>query len=111
MKPRIEMSREEATRSPIFLLQRRISGDHYETESVWYSREEAEQYLKDHAYNYRNSKPGLPGGRVYAVPCYGDLSDILAQWDAAQHGVQTDVPPSAEPSSIERPASTDVARG
>ena len=31
--------------------------------------------------------------------------------EAAQHGVQTDVPPSVEPSSIEQPASTDVARG
>lgn len=30
---------------------------------------------------------------------------------AAQHGVQADVPSSAAPSSIEQPASTDVARG
>lgn len=96
MKQRSEMSKEEATRSPIFLLQRRIRGDDYETESVWYSREEAEQYLKDHAYNYRNSKPGLPGGRVYCVPCYGALSDILAQWDAAQHNVQ----PTADAAKI-----------
>lgn len=82
MKTRLEMSREEATRSPIFLLQRRIRGDHYETESVWYSREEAEQYLKDHAYNYRNSKPNLPGGRVYCVPCAGILSEALEKYAA-----------------------------
>lgn len=79
IKSRDQMSREEATRSPIFLLQRRIRGDHYETESVWYSREESEQYLTDHAYNYRNSKPNLPGGRVYCVPCYGELSDALEE--------------------------------
>lgn len=91
MKPRIEMSKEEATRSPIFLLQRRIRGDYYETESVWYSREEAEQYLKDHAYNYRNSKPGYPGGRVYCVPCYGVLSEILSQWDAAKQAASSDL--------------------
>ena len=81
MKRRKIMAQEEATQNPIFLLQRRIWGDHYETESVWYSREEAEQYLKDHAYNYRNSRHGLPGGRVYCVPCYGVLSDILTLWD------------------------------
>lgn len=40
-----------------------------------------------------------------------DSIDELRREKAAQHGVQADVPPSAEPSSIERPASTDVARG
>ena len=93
MKTRKQMSQEEATRSPIFLLQRRIRGDYYETESVWYSREEAEQYLKEHEYNYRNSKPGLPGGRVYCVPCHWTLSEILDQWDAAQQPHQADADP------------------
>ncbi len=88
MKNRIDMAREEATRSPIFLLQRRTSGSHYETESVWYSREEAEQYLKDHAYNYRNSKPDLPGGRVYSVPCNGVLEEALKQYDASVNSKQ-----------------------
>jgi len=79
MKSRRIMRQEEATQNPIFLLQRRIRGDYYETESVWYSREEAEKYLEDHAYNFRNSKADLPGGRVYCVPCYGALSDILEE--------------------------------
>jgi|WetSurMetagenome_2_1015567.scaffolds.fasta_scaffold332848_2 hypothetical protein len=84
---RTEMAQAEATKSPIFLLQRRIRGDYYETESVWYSREEAEQYLKNHEYNYRNSKSGLPGGRVYSVPCYGELSDVLESVEKLQLGL------------------------
>jgi len=93
MKTRKQMSQEEATRNPIFLLQRSVRGDHYETESVWYSREEAEQYLKDHEYNYRSRKPGMPGGRVYCVPCRWPLSEILDQWDASKQIVVLDALP------------------
>ncbi len=43
------------------------------------------------------------------------IDELMARYNfllgAAQHGVQSDVPPSAGQSSIEQLASTDVARG
>ena len=44
---------------------------HWDTESVWLSREESEQYGRDHAYNYPD------GWRVYGVPSEGELAVLV----------------------------------
>ncbi len=73
MKPRKDVCYEEATSNPIFLFQRKL-GRHWDTERVFFSREEGEQYGKDHAYNYRK------GWRVYCIPCDGVLATVLNQF-------------------------------
>ena len=44
----------------------------WDTESVWYSRDEAEDWGKSHAYRFTY------GWRVFCVPCEGQLAKILA---------------------------------
>jgi hypothetical protein len=79
-KPRSEVCRAEATGNPIFLLQKKI-GRHWETECVFYSREEGEAFGNEHAYNYKN------GWRVYSVPCGGVLATLLKVFDPNQEVV------------------------
>ncbi len=43
----------------------------WETESVWFTRQEGEEYGKNRAYNYPD------GWRVYCVNANGDLAKIL----------------------------------
>ena len=45
----------------------------WETESVWYSREEAEDWGKSHDYRFTY------GWRVYCVPCDGKLAAMLME--------------------------------
>ena len=70
MKSRKDVCYEEATSNPIFLFQRKLVR-HWDTERVFFSREEGEQYGKDNAYNYRK------GWRVYCIPCDGVLAKVL----------------------------------
>lgn len=43
----------------------------WETELVFLSREEGEEYGKEHEYNYKD------GWRVYCVPCQGLLEELI----------------------------------
>lgn len=45
--------------------------ERWDVEGVWLDRDEAEQYGRDHAYNYPD------GWRVYGVPSYGQLASML----------------------------------
>jgi hypothetical protein len=45
--------------------------DRWNTEGVWLDRDEAETYGNAHAYNYPD------GWRVYGVPSYGQLAEML----------------------------------
>lgn len=67
----------EATANPIFLFQKKI-GVHWDTECVFYSREEGELFGNKFAYNYRS------GWRVYCVPCGGVLQDLLRNFNPRQ---------------------------
>ena len=72
MTTRIEQARQEMTRDPIFLLQRRIGRDKWHTESVWLTRAEAEAHARANAHNMRS------GWQVYCVPAGGELARLLA---------------------------------
>jgi hypothetical protein len=76
MKTRNEMSREEATRDPIFLLQ--VRGDKrakWRTETVFFSRGEGEAWAKAHEYRWGE-------WQVYCVHATGDLCDVLRMPEA-----------------------------
>lgn len=60
----------EAQKDPIFLFQRK-SGKHWETEWVFFTREEGEEWGRAHAYNYPR------GWRVFCVSAIGELADVL----------------------------------
>lgn len=72
MPTRSDQARVEMTRDPIFLLQRAI-GNQWHIESVWLTREEAEDYGRANAHNLR------PLWRVYCVPAGGELARTLAR--------------------------------
>ncbi len=72
----------EMTRDPIFLLQYlekdyiedgepQETLDYWTTESVWFTREEAEAWAKSHAYRFRH------GTRVYCLCAEGELAALL----------------------------------
>jgi len=75
MKTRKDVCYEEATSNPIFLFQRKL-GKNWDTERVFYSREEGDDYGRAHEYNYRK------GWRVYCVPCDGQLATVLNDYAA-----------------------------
>lgn len=50
--------------------------EHWETDSVWLSRAEAESWMKARAYRFSD------GHRVYCVTCDGELSVLLASYAA-----------------------------
>lgn len=81
-----DVARPEMTRDPIFLLQvsRTKRGPHsdeyddddcdwWDTESVWFTREEAEAFAKAHAYRWPN------GWRVYCTCAEGELASLLRE--------------------------------
>ena len=53
------------------LIARGLAGLEWYTESVWYTREEAEAFRVAHAYRWSS------GSRVYCVPACGELAEIL----------------------------------
>ena len=70
----------EATRDPIFLLQSKTAAhalgvewvpDEWTTESVWFTREEAEAWATRHAYRFAE------GWRVYCLCAEGALAKLL----------------------------------
>lgn len=71
----------EATRDPVFLLRYRHPKDspdknRWHVDSVWFTREEAEQFAASHAYRWGEDKYGLCW-QVYCVPANGDLAALL----------------------------------
>ena len=79
---------EEGTRDPIFLLQvkRTIIGDitddcdyevnYWDTERVYFTREEAEAYAESRPYHYGKNGDGW---RVYCTNSEGQLAELLKQ--------------------------------
>lgn len=75
MKTREEMSREEMTRDPIFLLQ--VRGDKrqkWQTETVFLTREEGEAWAKRREYRWGE-------WQIYCIPCEGALAALLRGLD------------------------------
>jgi len=75
MQSRKDVCYEEATSNPIFLFQRKL-GRQWDTERVFFSRAEGEDFGRAHDYNYRT------GWRVYCVPCDGQLATVLNDYAA-----------------------------
>lgn len=69
-RTRRDVGKPECQKDPIFLFQRK-SGKHWETEWVFFTREEGEEWGRDHAYNYPR------GWRVFCVSALGELADVL----------------------------------
>lgn len=70
VRTRRDVGKPECQKDPIFLFQRK-SGKHWETEWVFFTREEGEEWGRDHAYNYPR------GWRVFCVSALGELADVL----------------------------------
>lgn len=73
-----DVGKPEATRDPIFLFQWKkiladddFNEDVWETDSVFFTREEGERFGRNHAYRWPN------GWRVYCVPANGVLAELL----------------------------------
>ena len=62
----------EAQKDPIFLFQRKGNFGQWDTEYVFFTREEAEEWGTAHSYRYRRG-----GWRVYCVSAMGELADVL----------------------------------
>ncbi len=79
MPTHAERCQRESTRDVVFLFQWHPSkfskSDEWLTESVWFDRDEAEAFAKAHEYNY------CYGWRVYGVPSYGQLAELLKSQD------------------------------
>lgn len=71
IRTRRDVSAPEAQKDPIFLFQRKAKFGQWDTVYVFFTREEAEQYGRDFAYNFRS------GWRVYCVTAMGELADVL----------------------------------
>ena len=71
-RTRRQVGEPEAQRDPIFLFQRKGNFGQWDTEYVFFTREEAEQFGKDYSYRYRRG-----GWRVYCVSAMGELADVL----------------------------------
>lgn len=73
MKSFRERCREEVTRDVIFLLRYRKSrrSQAWHVDSVWLSREEAEEFRKNHTYRWPS------GSDVYGIPSSGELAKLL----------------------------------
>ena len=54
--------------------------EEWRTESVWFTREQAERFAKATEYNFRD------GWRVYCVCSKGDLAKVLAASTASPTG-------------------------
>ncbi len=71
MIDRKEIGHQECTRDPIFLFQFRFDGrGHWQTETVFLTREEAEEWGEDHSYRW-------PCWRVYCVAAQGLINVVL----------------------------------
>lgn len=71
MRTRKEIGRNEATGNPIYLFQwRSDKRAHWQTETVFYTREEAEEWGRNHHYRW-------PHWQVYCVHATGELCDVL----------------------------------
>ena len=68
----------EVTRDPIFILEKRI-GRQWHVESVWFTRDEAEEWAKSHEYRLKG------GWRVYCLCAEGALAELLRR-----HTVKSD---------------------
>lgn len=76
-----DVGRPEATRDPVFLLRYRHPKDspdknRWHVDSVWFTREEAEQFAANHAHRWGKDKHG-PRWHVYCLPANGDLAALL----------------------------------
>lgn len=71
IRTRRDVGAPEAQKDPIFLFQRKAKFGQWDTVYVFFTREEAEQYGRDFAYNFRS------GWRVYCVTAMGELADVL----------------------------------
>ena len=81
MPTRGDVGRPEATRDPVFLLQwrernRPVRYNRWQVDSVWFTRQEAEDFAKAHAHRWGSDKGG-PCWQVYCVPANGDLAALL----------------------------------
>lgn len=91
MKTRIDMAHEEATRDPIFLFQvwhGTKKRGHWDTERVFYSREEAREYGNSQVHNF--GKDGS-GWMVYCIPAEGKLAEVLkaaSELDEAENAIK-----------------------
>jgi len=56
------------------MIERELAASYWETESVWYSREEAEAYGRRRHYHYGKEDRDW---KVYCVCCEGELQTIL----------------------------------
>lgn len=71
LRPRSDIAHEEATANPIFLYQVKFDRRRaWETRSVWYTRDEAEQFAASNEHNFKY-------WRVFCVPACGDLAKVL----------------------------------
>jgi hypothetical protein len=59
--------------------------EQWETESVWLTRKQAEEYGKSHEYNYPD------GWKVYCVSAKGHLPDVLNDFPPAQKQGQNQI--------------------
>ena len=76
-----DVGRPELTRDPVFLLRWRPKKvdpgrDRWHVEGVWFTREEAEQFAKAHAYRWGSDQFG-PCWHVYCVPADGEMARLL----------------------------------
>ena len=76
-----DVGRPESTRDPVFLLRWRPKKcdpgrDRWHVEGVWFTREEAEQFAKAHAYRWGSDQFG-PCWHVYCVPAEGEMARLL----------------------------------
>lgn len=73
MMTHAERCREESTKDVVFLLRWRTKRSrHWEVDSVWRDREEAEAYGRQHEHRWGRSL-----WSVYGIPSKGDLAEIL----------------------------------
>lgn len=72
VRTRRDVGKPEAQKDPIFLFQRKGNFGQWDTEYVFFTREEAEQWGRDYSYRYRRG-----GWRVYCVSAMGELAGVL----------------------------------